>query len=175
MYSNTTNHLDTFDKMSEFTTPTYNSDLKTQDNCTEDLAPLVRKMKTKKGSKINVSSKSYKKTAKEIAFLEEQFLKDPTWSRKTVQYCKKTLNLRTDQVYKWGFDKKVALDKSKKGRANPLSNRELGLQTRKEIFMHDDLNQYVTEVISGFEAELDLVSLNDISANLNHSKVSNFA
>lgn len=46
-----------------------------------------------------------KKTKKEIAFLSEQFEKDPDWSRKTVKICKKALNLSTDQIYKWGYDK----------------------------------------------------------------------
>lgn len=58
---------------------------------------------------------------------------------------------------------------------NPLNNRELGLKTRKEIFMHEDLNLYVNEVIEGFKSEGALVSLNEISADLTSTKVSNFA
>lgn len=52
------------------------------------------------------------KTNEEIEFLEEQFLKDPKWTRKTVQHCKKFLKLRTHQIYKWGFDKKRGLKRA---------------------------------------------------------------
>ena len=45
------------------------------------------------------------KTPEEIKFLEDVFIRDPKWSRKTVQYCKERLNLGTTQIYKWGFDK----------------------------------------------------------------------
>ena len=45
------------------------------------------------------------KTDEENEFLEDMFIKDPLWTRKTVQICKKALNLTTPQVYKWGFDK----------------------------------------------------------------------
>ena len=46
------------------------------------------------------------KTQSEIRFLEDQFERDPTWSRETVQNCRNALNLKTQQIYKWGFDKK---------------------------------------------------------------------
>ena len=47
------------------------------------------------------------KTPEELKFLEEQFLLDPSWSRQTVQICKKALNLKTNKIYKWGFDRKL--------------------------------------------------------------------
>lgn len=56
------------------------------------------------------------KTKEEIDFLEQQFVKDPDWTRKTVQFCKKNLNLETAQIYKWGFDKKMILKKNSSGR-----------------------------------------------------------
>ena len=51
------------------------------------------------------------KTDEEIKFLEEQFERDPTWNRNTVQICKKALDLKTHQIYKWGFDKKKRLER----------------------------------------------------------------
>ncbi|CAI2372870.1 unnamed protein product [Moneuplotes crassus] len=51
------------------------------------------------------------KTPEEIAFLEEQFAKDPSWTRKTVKHCKTILGLSTNQIYKWGFDKKNLLQR----------------------------------------------------------------
>lgn len=53
------------------------------------------------------------KTWKEISYLQEQFLKDPEWTTQTVLRCKNTLNLRTDQIYKWGYDKKKAIEKER--------------------------------------------------------------
>lgn len=53
------------------------------------------------------------KTWEEVAFLERQFKSDPSWCRKTVQECKKVLKLRTDQIYKWGYDKKKSIEKEK--------------------------------------------------------------
>ncbi len=54
------------------------------------------------------------KTAEEVKFLEAQFEKDPEWTRKTVQYCKDVLNLGTTQIYKWGFDKKLSVERKVK-------------------------------------------------------------
>ncbi|CAI2375278.1 unnamed protein product [Moneuplotes crassus] len=51
------------------------------------------------------------KTESEVLFLEQQFMQDPSWSRKTVQFCKDYLNLGTTQIYKWGFDKKKLFKK----------------------------------------------------------------
>ena len=51
------------------------------------------------------------KTEAEVNFLEKQFAKDPKWSRATVQICKRTLTLKTAQIYKWGFDKKRMIKK----------------------------------------------------------------
>lgn len=67
-------------------------------------------MKIEAGACVQQKSRMIRiKTSEEIEFLEEQFQKDPAWSRKTVQYCKKFLKLRTHQIYKWGFDKKKNL------------------------------------------------------------------
>jgi hypothetical protein len=51
-----------------------------------------------------------KKTPDEVRFLENEFAKDPEWTRATVQICKEKLTkLKTAQIYKWGFDKKCAI------------------------------------------------------------------
>ena len=163
MFNKNLGSCDIDEEMSQYTFPSSQSEIKTQETISEDFKISSEKEKLRR------------KNPKEIAFLEEQFAKDPSWSRKTVQLCKRKLKLRTDQVYKWGFDKKVALNKIKKNGANPLSNRELGLKTRKEIFMTEDLNSYVDDVISGFESELELVPLNNLWSEINQSKVSNFA
>ncbi|CAI2372061.1 unnamed protein product [Moneuplotes crassus] len=69
-----------------------------------------KNMKIEAGACVQQKSRMIRiKTSEEIEFLEEQFKKDPVWSRKTVQYCKKFLKLRTHQIYKWGFDKKKNL------------------------------------------------------------------
>lgn len=54
------------------------------------------------------------KTPEEVKFLESQFEKDPEWTRKTVQYWKEVLNLGTTQIYKWGFDKKLSVERRMK-------------------------------------------------------------
>ncbi|CAI2375703.1 unnamed protein product [Moneuplotes crassus] len=163
----------------DFTDPTLNSEERTEESVHEEYVPSDVKNTTLKRRKVGkvskLPAKSYKKTPQQIAFLEEQFVKDPTWNRKTVQFCKKALNLRTDQVYKWGFDKKAALTKENNSASNPLNNRELGLKTRKEIFLHSNLNSYVEEVINGFGSEGGLISLNELSKEVNSPKVSNFA
>ena len=60
--------------------------------------------------------------------MEAQFIKDPLWSRKTVQIWKENLNLGTTQIYKWGFDKKHLwkkyskfIKKSKLGKIKPAT------------------------------------------------------
>ena len=60
------------------------------------------------GDMDNDPNKRYK-TRDEISFLEQQLIKDPSWSRKTVQLCKRTLRMRADQIYKWGYDRKKAM------------------------------------------------------------------
>ena len=42
--------------------------------------------------------------------LNKCFAKDPNWSRDTVQYLKKTLGLKTAQIYKWGYDRKKLVE-----------------------------------------------------------------
>ena len=78
------------------------------------------------------------KTQAEVDFLEAQFQKDPSWSRKTVQYCKEVLNLGTTQIYKWGFDKKLAREKrekrktTKRGRKSAKTRKANQIQKSKK-------------------------------------------
>lgn len=111
-----------------------------------------------------------KKTSEEIQFLEEMFQKDPKWGRKTVQICKKTLNLNTDQVYKWGYDKKLLLKKKRQGQSDPLWNRDIANQIKKEVFLTQDLNDYVSDIVDWFKDLPCLTGLNEVSATLGESE-----
>ena len=106
------------------------------------------------------------KSSYELQFLEEQFAKDPAWSRKTVQICKKELNLRTDQVYKWGYDKKKRLRQQNGKQDNHFKELMLSTQQaiKEEIICCVDLNLYVQSLID-FSQEL-LPSLNLVSSSL---------
>lgn len=84
------------------------------------------------------------KTEDEIKFLNEQFEKDPTWSRKTVQLCKKALNMRTDQVYKWGYDRKQAL--KKKNGNSPGRNSDHKISKFRMLKQNLDLNDLVSKI-----------------------------
>ncbi len=131
--------LNSYESPNDYTDPSLNSEVKTEETMHEEYFPCSQPKKISKKKKTIISpssSNAYKKSPEEVAFLEEEFSKDPSWSRKTVQFCRKALNLRTDQVYKWGFDKKQTLAKQNKLGVDPLNNRELGLATRKEIFMN---------------------------------------
>ena len=85
------------------------------------------------------------KTRDEISFLEQQLLSDPSWSRKTVQHCKKVLGMKTEQIYKWGYDRKKAITKYKK--LFPESN---GFKTR----------------FSNFNKEIDPNNLNEVVGSI---------
>ncbi|CAI2374553.1 unnamed protein product [Moneuplotes crassus] len=107
-----------------------------------------------------------KKTASEIQFLEEMFKKDPKWGRKTVQICKKALDLNTDQIYKWGYDRKLLLRKKEKVRSDPLCNREIAMELKKEVFLVQDLNAYVSGLVSWHNSVGTTSSLNSLSLAL---------
>ena len=97
------------------------------------------------GEKQDKNRKLYK-TREEITFLEQQLIKDPSWSRKTVQLWKRTLGMRTDQIYKWGYDRKKAMKKYSK--LFPQSN---GIKARfakviKEV-NKNDMNDVVDNIV----------------------------
>ena len=108
------------------------------------------------------------KTPQEVAFLEAQFTKDPTWNRRTVQVCKRELkNLRTDQIYKWGYDKKLLLKKRSKGKTPAETKRDLVKEVRKEIFCSTDLNCFISTLVSNCETEMHLKPLYDLTKIIN--------
>lgn len=125
-------------------------------------------------SKSDRKTKKYKpirpKTEEEIDFLEQQFEKDPTWNRKTVQICKKALNLRTDQIYKWGYDKKLRLNKvqniPKAGISNVPYTKNVNGATRKEENDNrtgKDLNTIVADLLQKLDEEELLMPTNSIT------------
>jgi hypothetical protein len=121
---------------------------------------------THKPKKAKLSNLVRKKTFKEVAFLEQQFTKDPNWTRASVQICKKALtNLRTDQIYKWGFDKKTCLTKNM-DKTDPLSSKMIGSEVRKEVYAQYDLNEYVLGIVTWFDKEFPLPSLNSLAQKI---------
>ena len=67
-------------------------------------------------------------------------------SRKTVQLCKRTLGIRTDQIYKWGYDCKMAMKRYSK--LFPESN---GIKARFSKSSKDinknDMNDVVDNIV----------------------------
>lgn len=69
---------------------------------------MIREVKNRK----NLNAKKRKKTKEENDTLEAYFQEDPSWGRKTVKMIKNLLNnLSVDQIYKWGYDRKLLLKK----------------------------------------------------------------
>ncbi|CAI2373626.1 unnamed protein product [Moneuplotes crassus] len=67
-----------------------------------------------KKTRKNLRAKKRKKTQEEINLLEAYFAKDPSWGRKTVKALKAEVpNLSVNQIYKWGYDKKLLMKKHK--------------------------------------------------------------
>lgn len=136
----------------------------------EDILCVKRSGKTKIQGSLAEVHHIYMKTPKEVAFLEKMFAKDPTWSRKTVQACKKALGLKTDQVYKWGYDKKQLMKKLNK--KQPKRNAKTSTVTQstkvvKDVTKSNDLTQCVSALVGNLELELSRPSLNSISNALN--------
>lgn len=90
------------------------------------------------------------KTRDEISFLEQQLLEDPSWSRKTVQKCKRVLGMKTEQIYKWGYDRKKSIKKYKQ-----LFPESDGFKTRFSNFTKEidsnDLNQVVGSILDSMK------------------------
>lgn len=108
----------------------------------------------------------YTKTDEEVKFLEEMFQKDPKWGRKTVQICKKELNLRTDQVYKWGYDRKKLLEK--KGITidsnNHMNSDDVTAgQEKCNPVSETNLEVLVSNIIEGLSQPDEIQSLNSVS------------
>jgi hypothetical protein len=135
--------------------------------------------------KLNFDTSEFKairaKTESEVAFLEAEFIKDPTWNRKTVQVCKKALSLRTDQIYKWGYDRKKLLQKvnRREAKLSQISDLKLISAYQKELAQHG-LNGLVSVLVMSIENCLvnhnhdDLKLLNSL-ASISNSQVSESA
>lgn len=74
---------------------------------------ISKALNSRKEKKDKVESKNQKmkKSKEEKEILKAFFLKDPSWSRKTVKTLKSMLSLPIDKIYKWGYDKKLILKK----------------------------------------------------------------
>jgi hypothetical protein len=69
---------------------------------------IIKEVKNRK----NLTSKKRKKTTEETDTLEAYYKEDPSWTRNTVKNLKIILtNLTVDQIYKWGYDRKLLLKK----------------------------------------------------------------
>lgn len=106
-------------------------DYKVNDSTTEDSSNSIKNLNVSDCYKIKNTRLIRQKTEEEVAFLETQFEKDPTWSRATVQYCKNILNLGTTQIYKWGFDKKLSLERKAKKLLRQKQNPQKRRRRRK--------------------------------------------
>lgn len=130
------------------------------DNCS--LYSAVKEMNSNDAKSSRNSNKKRAKTYEEIKFLEEMFEKDPTWSRKTVQIWKKALNLKTNQIYKWGYDRKILNKKSSMELGESKSNHEgskfLKLSEQEHIQNPNELVQCIVSAKPNYfkKTHLDL-------------------
>ena len=111
------------------------------------------------------------KTNEEIAILEAYFKLDPAWGRRTVKELKTQLpTLTVDQIYKWGYDRKLLL---KKQIAKQRAKLDLEANNKLEI----DLQQ-LTCSISDYNKEVEnlcnfqLTSTNNTENEANDGKIS---
>lgn len=136
----------------------YNVESANRESTTLSKPKAINTQKTNSGRK-------RRKTPEEIAVLEAHFAKDPKWGRKTVQILKRTLNLTVDQIYKWGYDKKLQLAKKevakKKGAKSRVSN-SIELDEVKSGEVHTpaitDYNHEVSEL-----CDFSLKNIDDLS------------
>jgi len=104
------------------------------------------------------------KTDRENSFLEAQFLSDPSWNRKTVQYWKKNLNLKTHQIYKWGFDKKISSKiLSKDG--EKIEHKRKQNKYIKDYNIHKGSIQYKIDIEATSKVDLDICMTKESSKN----------
>ena len=105
---------------------------------------LKSKFVSAQKSRKNLRAKKRKKTQEEINILEAYFTQDPAWTRKTVKSLKGELpNLSVDQIYKWGYDKKLlqkkyrAQEKAKKSTVSIPQIKEEPDVTLQEVKISD--------------------------------------
>lgn len=82
-----------------------------------------------------------------------------------MQFCKRTLKLRTDQVYKWGYDKKTRIQRELKRKETKISDgisdkgsKDLLSFSVLETLTCLDLNTVVTELLKDVDQWELLVS-----------------
>ena len=115
-----------------------------------DIAPSTYEDKSiDNGDKKDENGKRYK-TRDEITFLEQQLIKDPSWSRKTVQLCKRTLGIRTDQIYKWGYDRKMAMKRYLKLYPESNGMKARFVKSSKDI-NKNDMNDVVDNIVESMK------------------------
>jgi len=85
------------------------------------------------------------KTQEEVSVLEAYFKVDPTWGRRTVKELKYQLPaLTVDQIYKWGYDRKVqAKHKTAKKKAKNVKFEETEIDISVLAPIIDDYNKEV--------------------------------
>ena len=98
----------------------------------------------------NKRSKKRAKTYEEVKFLEEMYEKDPTWSRKTVQIWKQALNLKTNQIYKWGYDRKKLSKEDGISKYENEAGRNMKLSEEAQIQNPNDLVQCIVSAKANY-------------------------
>jgi hypothetical protein len=75
--------------------------------------PHIHSKKKKKGSDLNVDMIDwsnqecrYMKSSDQVKILENEFSKEPQWSKEKMKKLAKLLNLKDSQVYKWNWDRR---------------------------------------------------------------------
>ena len=134
-------------------------------NIKEETSNKVSGKKSKKHS--GKGEKKRKKTNEEVSVLEGHFTKDPAWSRKTVKALKGILtNLSVDQIYKWGYDKKLLekknLDKKREQKEFDKKADEIMINLPQETIVDynnevDGLLTPVSDTRGAKQANLDKV------------------
>ena len=81
-----------------------------------------------------------------MVVLNKCFKQDPSWSRETVQYLKKTLGLKTAQIYKWGYDRKKVAEKENLDAACCESSKKNKADTYMTDRFIDDYNYAVLKI-----------------------------
>lgn len=78
-----------------------------------------------------------RKTYDQMIVLMKYFKQDPDWSRATVQKVKKEIQIKTSQVYKWGYDQKLKLKETQQQSKNGSIIGDANI-SQKDVFMTDD-------------------------------------
>ncbi len=72
-----------------------------------------------------------KKTKEQIEILENEFEKDPAWSKHKMNTLASNLGLKMSQIYKWNWDRRMALESYLK--KNYIQNHLFIVVRKKDI------------------------------------------